>query len=367
MLNRGCCGVDFRFEYMELNINNYEEYFLLYADNELSVEEMKHVELFVSENPVLKEEFEHLLRTVVTPDTTIELVDKSFLFKRESSFDTRSHEENFVLYHDKELSNVEESEVEKLIQENPVLKEEFDLIKKARVEADEAVVFPDKHLLYRKEKDRVIPLIWWWAAAAILLGMGTWMGVKYLEVSPTEDIAKGKPVAAPKTNDLPTPLNNGHTAIIEKKEEKPSNQEVRQDISPVIRVKHITNDLPVVNNTEKKKKNNNQQNTDAKNQEQDINTALQNVQKTIDNVMRSLDNLNKDSENQRITQPTGEYKLQQASYVEDNNSNLGNDDYAFYNVSKKDFNKSKIGVLLKKTKRIIGRNLFRKKDKDSND
>jgi hypothetical protein len=350
---------------MELNINNYEEYFLLYADNELSVEEMKHVEVFVSENPVLKEEFEQLLRTISAADTTIELGDKSFLYKRASSFESRPHDENFVLYHDGELSKVEETEVERLIQD-PAFRKEFEELKRARLEADE-VIFPDKHLLYKKEKDRVIPLVRRWAAAAMLLGFGIWAGVKYLEPAPTEDVAKGKTVVKQKTNDLPTPLNREHTAAVEKKEEKPSNQEVRQDISPVVRVKHVTNDLPVATYTDNKNKNSNQQNyADAKDQEKDINTALQNVQKTLDNVMRGLDNLNRDSQNQRTTQPNNEYTLQNASYIEDNN-NAGNEDYAFYNVTKKDFNKSKLGVLLKKTKRIIGRNLFRKKDKDSND
>jgi len=342
---------------------------LLYADNELSVEEMKHVEVFVNENPVLKEEFEHILRTISTPDTTIELENKDFLYKRESSFEARSHEENFILYHDGELSKAEEVEVERLIQD-PVLKKEFDLIKRTKLEADEAVVFPDKHLLYRKERDRVIPLAWWWAAAAILLGLGTWIGVKYLQVSPAEDVAKGKPVVAPKTNDLPTPLNNERTAVIRKKEVRSSNPEVRQDISPVIRVKHVTNDLPVVSNTDNKQKRDDR--VDAKDQEKDISIALQNVQRTIDNVMKNLDNLNratgqasKNNSSSHNAQPGGEYKLQQASFIQDNNSNTGDDDYPFYNVSKKDFNKSKIGVLLKKTKRIIGRNLFRKKD--SND
>ena len=42
---------------MDINRDNYEEYFLLYADDELSKAERRMVEIFVKENPDLKEEF----------------------------------------------------------------------------------------------------------------------------------------------------------------------------------------------------------------------------------------------------------------------------------------------------------------------
>ena len=61
---------------MDINKNNYEEFFLLYADNELSKTERKVVEIFVQENPDLKEEFSMWKLAINTPDEDVKLMDK---------------------------------------------------------------------------------------------------------------------------------------------------------------------------------------------------------------------------------------------------------------------------------------------------
>ena len=83
---------------MNINRNNYEEYFLLYADNELSADEKNMVEMFVQQNPDLEEEFIMLQQSVVKPDNTIALNDKNFYSKKEGFIDQNNYEEKFLLY-----------------------------------------------------------------------------------------------------------------------------------------------------------------------------------------------------------------------------------------------------------------------------
>ena len=70
---------------MNINKNNYEEYFLLYADNELSDQEKNIVEAFVKQHPDLEEEFLIIKQSVIKPDADLKLEDKSFLFRQQKS------------------------------------------------------------------------------------------------------------------------------------------------------------------------------------------------------------------------------------------------------------------------------------------
>jgi hypothetical protein len=68
---------------MHINRQTYEEFFLLYTDGELNLEERKAVEDFVNENPDLKQELLLLQDSVFAPDESIVFENKETLFRHE--------------------------------------------------------------------------------------------------------------------------------------------------------------------------------------------------------------------------------------------------------------------------------------------
>lgn len=160
---------------MNITRNNYEEYFILYMDNELTPEERGMVEAFVQLHPDLKEELDLLLQYKFTPDTDIVFSGKAELLKgqSESMMNLSNYEEYLLLYIDNELNPSAAAAVEQFAAENLAVKKELDLLRFTRLQP-ETISFPDKASLYRKEeKVRALPVRWWRAAAAILiLGLG---------------------------------------------------------------------------------------------------------------------------------------------------------------------------------------------------
>src|SRR5215467_13527890 len=94
---------------MNIDRHNYEEYFLLYIDNELNVDQKKQVELFVQENPDLEEELVMLKQSTLIPDDSIVFDKKHFLMKEENSsfINLNNYEQWLVMYVDDELSSEE--------------------------------------------------------------------------------------------------------------------------------------------------------------------------------------------------------------------------------------------------------------------
>jgi hypothetical protein len=62
-----------------INLSNYEDWFLLYADGELTVAEQEAVLKFVDQHPSLQEEFDVLTHIRFDPEENIQLEDKSTL------------------------------------------------------------------------------------------------------------------------------------------------------------------------------------------------------------------------------------------------------------------------------------------------
>ena len=159
---------------MNINRHNYEAFFLLYVDKELSAADRKAVEVFVQENPDLQMELLLLQQTVVNADDIV-LQKKDWLYMEE---DISALQENLLLYSDGELNAADKNAVKSLLDTNASAKAEWNILQQTKLQPDMAVVFEDKALLYRKEGGKVVGFKWWRAAAAaVLLGFGLWTGV----------------------------------------------------------------------------------------------------------------------------------------------------------------------------------------------
>jgi len=159
---------------MSIDRHNYEEFFILYWDDELTASQKQTVENFVKENPDLQEEFKILGETRFVPDNSVQFEEKEFL-QNKPFINITNYEEQLLNYIDDELSNDERNEVERSAAKYPTIQKELLLLQKAKLQPEEEVVFPDRSTLYRREeKVRVISMTWFRVAvaAAIILIAG---------------------------------------------------------------------------------------------------------------------------------------------------------------------------------------------------
>lgn len=186
---------------MNIGRHNYEEFFLLYADNELNAAERKAVQVFVAQNPDLEAELRMLLQTILPADD-LSFDNKTALLKEEIS----PLQQQLLLYTDEELPAAEKLQVEQLIASNTAAAAEAALLQRTKLQPDMAVVYANKKELYRKEEGRLVRMNWRMAAAAaVVLGIGLWGALNLTEPAPktndTVNIAKGnQPTATSGSN-----------------------------------------------------------------------------------------------------------------------------------------------------------------------
>ncbi|MFN8242626.1 MAG: hypothetical protein U0X40_01120 [Ferruginibacter sp.] len=168
---------------MNINRHNYEEYFLLYVDNELSAADRKAVDLFIAENPDLRQELTILQQTILEPGSFV-FDAKAGLQKSEAPTPLQ---EDLLSYLDNELSAPAKTAMEALLARQEEVRAELNSLQRTLLEP-ETIVFADKASLYRHEEGaRVIRIKWWQiAAAALLLGFGTWTGIRFYMNSGTQ-------------------------------------------------------------------------------------------------------------------------------------------------------------------------------------
>ncbi|MFT3681830.1 MAG: hypothetical protein QM791_16275 [Ferruginibacter sp.] len=355
---------------MNINRTNYEEFFLLYIDNELSVAEKNAVDFFLLENPDLQEELLMLKQSVVKPESIV-FDNKKQLLKPETI--AADLQEKLLFHLDAELNKKETAVLEQLIKTDAATKKEWDILQQTKLQPDTTVIFKDKHLLYKKEAGRVVGMRWWrMAAAAVLVGFGIWGTTMFLSKSSTNPgtelvkshPAKGNNTTAEKT--LPAeqpktavanetasvnrePVNNASSTTnklqpIKKQITVPVKEEqntavVKQDKEEE---KEITSYKPYLEKLNREESNNNAIAIVTPEKQHSKVNEMMNATKQADKIMgNNLDN-NDAASNQSIAV--------QASFKEENTNDIT---YEENNDNRK--GKTKVGAFFKKVKRILER------------
>ena len=183
---------------MLINRNNYENFFLLYVDGELSAAHRKMVEDFAAANADLQHELDALKQTML-PKDEMAFEEKNSLYR--SLVIDESLQEKLLLKIDDELPKTEFAFVNAAIANDEMAGREYAQLQQTKLDTSEKILFADKHLLYRKEKDNVvIGRFLRWAAAAVILGFGIFFGISVLNKTHLQDTAA---VKAPSTLNVP--------------------------------------------------------------------------------------------------------------------------------------------------------------------
>lgn len=241
---------------MTIDRHNYEEFFILYLDNELTQEERRAVEQFAAENADLGQELEMLMQTKLVPDSEVVFDNKDELmrFAGDPSITAGNYEEWLVLYIDNELTPAQKQAVEAFAASNPDIQRELELLQQTKLQPEEHVIFPDKSLLYRQEETRRRPVvaIRWWriaAAAAVLTAVSATAWVMLNNNSATEGVASAqkteqKVMPAPVQSTPTIPGNEEMPAVAVVPEQSPalaSNNEEKKTIEKKIAAPRINN------------------------------------------------------------------------------------------------------------------------------
>ncbi len=196
---------------MNIDRHNYEECFLLYIDNELSVDQKKQVELFVQENPDLEEELVMLKQSRLIPDETIVFDKKHLLMKEENAslnhsfINLNNYEQWLVMYVDDELTEEEKLAVEKFASAHQHVQQELELFQQTRLQPEE-IVFPNKEVLYRRETTvRIISIQWLRVAVAAVLVIAA--GITLYSIFNKSSNKGITPASIVKTEQVPVPTN----------------------------------------------------------------------------------------------------------------------------------------------------------------
>jgi hypothetical protein len=185
--------MSFKNKHLHIDRNNYEEYFLMYVDHELTHVQRLAVEEFIINHPDLKEELALLSATVLDAEP-IRLFDKESLLSHHILQDVV--DEQLLMYLDNELSREEAAKVEIKLSSDTNYKIQYEGLLKTRLHKDDIITYPYKKELYRTENERSIrPFFILRIAAAVVILLTS--ALFYIFSS---DVTNDPPVIVQETN-----------------------------------------------------------------------------------------------------------------------------------------------------------------------
>ena len=193
-----------------INMDNYEEYFLLYVDNELTAAEKESVEAFVIQHPELRPELDMFLDTKLDPDA-IMFSGKEELLKTGNEITADNFEELQVQMLDGELDAQKCAELEAYHLTHAKAAENYEWLKKAKLPA-EAIIFPDKSSLYRRERKPATIISISWVRIAVAASVVLIAGLLWLQQNNNSGEMVSGPQLASQEKAVPSTGNNDNRA-----------------------------------------------------------------------------------------------------------------------------------------------------------
>jgi hypothetical protein len=136
---------------MSINRNNYEAFFLDYRENNLNLQQVAELMVFLKQNPDLKEEFESFETIHIVPDKNIrfdvkETLKKGFLIPTDN-IDASNYDHFMVANLEGDLSEDESLELKAFINLNPKTKLEYNIYRSTFLKPDQSIQLSNKNEL----------------------------------------------------------------------------------------------------------------------------------------------------------------------------------------------------------------------------
>jgi len=182
-----------------IHLGNYEEFFILYMDNELTPEQMKMVDEFLISHPDLRGELEVLMSIKLPAEEFSIIKDELYADNMQLSYVG----EDLLSYIDNELDADKIKIVEFELAANKDYRLQHELLLQTKLDAAEEVLHPNKKELYREEH-KVIAFRPWMRVAVAVVVIAVSGIVYFTTNNSSSDPVIKTPVAlsTPKTEDV---------------------------------------------------------------------------------------------------------------------------------------------------------------------